>query len=371
MRHAVPLARRNLLQDRRRAVLGVSGVAAALVLVLILQGILAGAMAQVTRYLDRLPADAIVSQRGVTTMHMSTSALPLDTVEQAAAVPGVSWAEPIRFATGVVTAPDAGRQLTYIVGFDTGTGRAGPRLRAGRLPGRGEGVLDEVAADQLGVSVGDVVRTYGIPVRLSGLSKGGTSITNTTLFVRLADMALLQPDSVSYVLAGADAGVSPEALRDRLARALPGDTVQTTDQFARSEARIVSDMTADVMRIMNVVGLGIALAVVALALFTLTLAKLREYGIVKAIGARPARLAAVIAAQAAWTVAAAVAVAVAVAVSAGILVARVQPSVEIVVVPATVVRTGLGALAVGAVGALLPLRRVLAVDPAVAFRRPA
>lgn len=276
MHHAVPLARRNLLQDRRRAVLAVGGVAAALVLVLILQGILAGAMAQVTRYLDRLPADAIVSLRGVTTMHMSTSSLPLDTVGQAAAVPGVAWAEPIRFATGVVTAPDAGRQLAYIVGFDPGTGRAGPRLRAGELPGRGEGVLDEVAADQLGVTVGDVVRTYGVPVRLSGLSEGGTSITNTTLFVRLADMAALQPDSVSYVLVGAERGVTAEVLRDRLARALPDDTVQTTDRFARSEARIVSDMTADVMRIMNVVGLGIALAVVALGLFTLTLAKLRE-----------------------------------------------------------------------------------------------
>jgi ABC-type antimicrobial peptide transport system permease subunit len=35
-----------------------------------------------------------------------------------------------------------------------------------------------------------------------------------------------------------------------------------------------------------------------------------------------------------------------------------------------VLRTGFGALIVGALAALLPLRRVVRVDPATAFRRP-
>jgi YHS domain-containing protein len=73
---AVPLARRNLFEDRRRAVLAVAGLAASLVLVLVLDGIFAGAMRQVTAYLRNLPADVIVSQKGVRTMHMSASALP-------------------------------------------------------------------------------------------------------------------------------------------------------------------------------------------------------------------------------------------------------------------------------------------------------
>jgi putative ABC transport system permease protein len=125
------------------------------------------------------------------------------------------------------------------------------------------------------------------------------------------------------------------------------------------------------MRIMNLVGLGIALVVIGLALFTLTLAKLREYGVVKAIGARPRRLLAIIATQATWTVAASLTLAVALTALAGVVVARVQPSVEIVLVPGQVARTGLAALVVAAIGAVVPLRRVLAVDPASAFRRSA
>lgn len=366
----VPLARRNLFQDRRRAALSIGGVAVALVLVLFLQGVFAGAMAQVTRYLDRLPADAIVSQRGVRTMHMSASALPADVVDVVRRQPDVAWAEPIRFVTGVVVEPGGRRQLAYIIGYDPAEGRAGPRrLVTGYPPEHGEGVLDEVAAEQLGVDVGDTIRIYGIDVRIAGLSEGGTSITNTTMFVRLDDMARLQPDAVSYVMVGASPGTSPEELRSSLARSLPDTTVQTRAQFEASEARIVSEMSADVMRIMNVVGLGIALAVIALALFTLTLAKLREFGVIKALGAPARSLVAVVARQAGWTVALAVGVAVAVTGAAGAAIAVVQPTVEIVLVPAQVARTAAAALAVGAVGAVLPLRRVLGVDPASAFRR--
>jgi hypothetical protein len=71
----VPLARRNLLQDRRRVLLSTGGVAAALLLVLVLGGIFAGAMRQLTGYVDRSGADLVVSQAGVTTMHMGASVL--------------------------------------------------------------------------------------------------------------------------------------------------------------------------------------------------------------------------------------------------------------------------------------------------------
>jgi putative ABC transport system permease protein len=305
-------------------------------------------------------------------MHMSASAVPLDTVDAVARQPGVAWAEAIRFTTSVLTGPDGSRQISYVIGFDATTDRGGPqRLATGAPPKHGEGVLDQLGADQLGVTVGDEIDVAGTALRISGLSEGGTSITNTTLFVRLDDMAAIQPNAVSYVLAGAGPGVSPAALRDQLADALPDVTVQTRDQFSRAEARIVSDMSADVMRIMNLVGLAIALAVIGLALFTLTLAKLREYGVVKAIGARPRRLLAIIATQAVWTVAASLTLAVALTALAGAVVTRVQPSVEIVLVPGQVARTGLAALVVAAIGAVVPLRRVLAVDPASAFRRSA
>jgi putative ABC transport system permease protein len=123
------------------------------------------------------------------------------------------------------------------------------------------------------------------------------------------------------------------------------------------------------MRIMSIVGLLIALAVIALMLFSLTLAKLREHAIVKALGGRTRRMAAVVLTQAAWLVGVAVATATVCAVVLGRIVGAVAPSIAVAIEPGSVVRVAVSAAIVGAVGALIPLRRVVAVDPASAFRR--
>jgi putative ABC transport system permease protein len=368
----VSLARKNLFQDRRRALLAICGVGASLVLVLVLDGIFAGAMRQVNAYMRHSPADVFVAQKDVHTMHMSQSVLSTDTVDAVSAVDGVAWAEGLRYTTSIVEAGDA-RLLTYVLGYDVATGRGGPRsLAAGQPPGPGEIVVDEIAAEELDVGVGDTVNVLGspVPLRVSGLSTNGTNIVNTTVFVRAEDFARLRGDPFAYVLVGAEPGVTADALAERLSNALPDTTVQTRAEFARQEANVVRDMASDVMRIMTVIGFLIALAVTGLTLFTATLAKLREYGVVKALGASSGRLAATVAAQAAWSVASGLVVAVLVSVALGAAIGAVTPNVQVAIEAGSVIRTGAGALLVGALAALLPLRRVLRVDPATAFRRP-
>ena len=366
--HTVPLARRNLFQDRRRAALAVSGVAVALLLVLILDGVLAGALRQVTSYLRNLPADVIVSQRGVRTMHMSASALPEDTAREARRVRGVAWAEAIRFTTATVRGP-AGRQLSYVIGYDPRTGRGGPaQIVEGRAPRRGEAMIDEVAADQFGVSVGDPVELLGTRFVVSGLFTGGTSITNTIAFIDTQDFATIRGSTVSYVLVGAKHGVDADQLADRVAARLPGTTTQTRDQFAEQEGRIVRDMSADVMQIMSAIAFLIALAVVALTLFTATLAKLREYAVIKALGASRWRLARTVLAQATWSTALALILAVVLAFAVAAVVAALSPNVRLAIDPASVERVAIAALVVGGLGAVLPLRRIARLDPATAFR---
>jgi putative ABC transport system permease protein len=370
----IPLARKNLFQDRRRALLAVGGVAASLVLVLVLDGVFAGAMHQVNAYMRNSPADVFVAQRDVRTMHMTQSALPPETVDAVAAVDGVAWAEGLRYTTSILEASDGGGQLTtYVLGYDTTTGRGGPRrLTSGQPPGPGEVLVDDTAADELGIQVGDTVSILGspVPLRVSGLSTDGTNIVNTTVYVRTQDFAALRGDTVAYVLAGAEPGVDADTLAQRVAAALPDTTVQTRAEFARQEANVVRDMAADVMKIVTVIGFVIALAVTGLTLFTATLAKLREYGILKALGAGTPRLALTVAAQAAWSVALALAAAVAVSMLLGAAIGAATPNVQVAIEPASIVRTGATALIVGAHASLIPLRRVLRVDPATAFRRP-
>ena len=364
----VPIARRALFQDRRRAVLAAGGGATAQLLVLLLEGIVAGGMRQVTAYLRASPADAIVSQQGVRTMHMSVSALPPDTLAAVRRVDGVAWAEGLQYSSSTITT-DTDRELSYVFGYDPG-GRLGPQhLRAGVAPGPGEALVDRVAADRLGVSIGAQVQVFGETFRVSGLFEDGTSMINTITFITAADYTRLRGPSVAYVFVGARTGVTPDELTDRLAAALPQSTVQTRDRFVREEASIIGDMAADLMQIMSTAGFLIALAVIGLTLFTLTLAKLREHAVVKALGSRNRGVAAIVLTQAVWSVAVALALATALAVAIGALVGQMAPSLLIIIEPGSVVRAGVAALVIGVLGSIVPLRRVFNVDPATAFRR--
>jgi putative ABC transport system permease protein len=327
MARRVALARRNLFQDRRRAALSIVGVAAALLLVLVLEGIFAGAMQQVTAYVRNSPADVFVAQEGARTMHMTQTALPPDTVESAAAVEGVAWAEGLHYTTSIVDAGD-GQRTAYVFGYDV-DGRGGPaRFSAGSSPGVGEIVVDDVAAAELGIQLGDTVKVFGAEFRVSGMSTEGTNIVNTTVYIRSDDFAELRGESFAYVLVGAQPGADLHVLVDRIEAAVPGTTAQTRAAFVRQEKTVIRDMTADVMRIMTVIAFLIAVVVVGLTLFTTTLAKLHEFGVIKALGAGPCRLAAVVAAQSLWVVVLGLVVATLTAWGTGMVLEAATPNIQ-------------------------------------------
>lgn len=364
----VPVGRRVLFADRRRGALTVVGVAAALLLVLILDAVFAGAIARVTYYIRTSPADVFVSQAGVRTMHMSASALPAAAVARATQVPGVAWAAPISYNSGAVGGP-LGRQLTYLIGYDPATGRGGPAtLAAGRAPRAGEAVIDQLAAGQLGLGIGSTATVLGVPLRVSGLSTGGTSITNTTVFVSLAQFAAIRGPALSYLLVRARPGVGADRLARALSDSLPGATVQTRQQFADSEARVVTDMSADLLRLMSLISLLIAVAVIALGLLTSTLARLRDYAVLKALGASTRRLAGTVGSQVLWIVGLGLATATALAVLLAAVLPALAPTVQMTVTAANVARLGVAALVAGTVAALLPLHRLARVDAATAFQ---
>ncbi len=344
--------------------LGVAGVGAALLLVLALDGIFAGAMREVTRYIDTSGADLFVSQRGVRTMHMSSSTIPASSLEEVRAIPGVGWADPILYDTGAVLAAGK-RQLTYIIGYVPGR-RGGPvGFASGTEPGPGQIVLDEDAASTLGVGLGDEVRILDRSWRVSGVTTEMTNIVNSVSYVPFDDFAAARgvPDATSYLLVGAKAGVASQI------EAATGLTVQTRAQFSAEERQGIEDMSADLMQIMTFAAFLIGLAVIGLTLYAATLSRLLEIGVMKALGATSRRLARVVLAQAVWTVGLALGIGWLAAVGLGWVVERTGASFPLLVEWGSVVRAAIGAALLGAVGAVAPLIKVSRVDPATVFRR--
>jgi putative ABC transport system permease protein len=135
-------------------------------------------MRDVSRYIDSSGADVFVSQRGVRTMHMSSSSIRVGAVTRIRGLAGVRWADPILYEQGTLIASGR-RELTYLIGFEPDAHGGPTTLIDGDEPGTGEIVLDERAAATLGIGIGGRVETLGRSWRVSGLATGMTNITNT------------------------------------------------------------------------------------------------------------------------------------------------------------------------------------------------
>ena len=362
----VPIARRTLFIERRRAALGIGGVALALLIVLALGAVFDGAMRAVTRYIDTSAADVFVAQTDVRNMHMSLSALPKEVLEEVRSIEGVERADPILYETSSIRVGEK-RQLSYLIGYEPGRSGGPISIEAGNQPGLGEIVLDSDASERLEVSVGDTVTALGREWTVSGLTGGMTNITNTISYVRLEDFAIARnmQKTISYILVGAtDAEGVAEAIKEKT-----GLEALTTQEFSAEERRVVQYMSADIMRIMTVSGLLIGLTVVILVLYSATLSRLRDIGLMKALGASNARVVGLVLTQAAWTVLPALSVALLVTIGLSLVLGSVGGGVPMWLSPAASVRVGVTALVLGAAGAIAPLARVVRVEPASVFRR--
>ncbi len=368
------LASRNMARNRVRLFASVGGVALALSLTLALDAIYAGVANQLTTYIDRAGADVWVAQSGVRNLHMVASTLPASVSDQVKAVDGVATVMPILEATDTISAGDE-RAVAYVVGLPADAPMAGPwDVVEGRGEvGRGEIVVDRTFAQKAGVTMGDTVGVLGGEARIGGLSRGTASLVNSVAFVSFDDFQAMRGGApvISFVLVRVAVGASPEAVAADIERLVAGVTAQSRTDFVAQERRIVTDMSADVISIMSVVGFVVALAVVALTVYVATLARRREFGVLKALGARNRVLYRVVLVQATLSVAVGFAIGLAFTGLLGFLIGRTDLNLELAITAESLAKVGLFAAIIAGLAAILPIRQVAGVDPVVVFRRGA
>lgn len=366
------LAWRNLVHSKARLSISVGGVGLAMLLILALDAVFTGAERTATAYIDRSRADILVSQSGVRNMHMASSSLPAGLESALEAVPGVASATPILYLTNVIVAGGE-RSLAYVIGLPPGAEAGGPwQIGQGSAEiGPGEAVIDEGVAGASGVAVGDPVEILGREFRLVGLSEGTATFVNSVAFIPIDDFASLRanPATVSFYFLKAEAGLTPEEVAERVGAEVDGITVQTREEFARQERKVIRDMSTDILAIMNLVGLLIGLAVMALTVYTSTHARRAEFGLLKALGTSQGQLYQVVLGQAAISVVLGFSLALALTLGLTALAPRLNTKMAMEIAPASLAKVALMAVANAGAAALLPIRQIAGLDPASVFRR--
>lgn len=365
------LARRNLSRSKVRLAVSVGGVALALTLVLALDAIFEGVSRQLTAYIDHAGATVWVSQRGVRNLHMVASWMPGDVTVEVRRVEAVAAAEPILYTTDSIAARGE-RGWAYVIGLksDASMGRPWDVVGGSGSPGPGEAVVDRRFAQRAGVGLGDPVTMLGREFRIAGLTDGTASLVNSVAFVAFDDFAARRggDPTVSFVLVRTAEGASAEAVAGAIAARVDGVSVQTTEAFAVAERRLVLDMSGDVISIMNVIGFVVGLAVVALTVYVATIALRREYGSLKAFGAPNGYLYLVVLLQGGLSVAGGFIVGVGITAALGLIVPRTGLNLELAISAASLLKVGVVAAVIAGLAALLPIRQIAGLDPAVVAR---
>ena len=364
MARRVPLARRNLLADRRRLAAGVAGIGVALMLVLVLDGLWEGVRTQASIYPDKVGADLFVTQRGVANFLGETSSLPRDVVSDVRATPGVRWADPVR-GQFVVFELHGKKIASYVVGYVPGR-HGGPWvLDAGRRPrSDDEIVIDRALARRHGLDPGDVVRVAGTRFRIVGLADASAVMTGFVFLTHDAADALLRtPGTTSYVLVGTS---EPDAVRNRLEK--QGLTVFSQDRLSTNDRELYTGIFGSALKLMVAVAFIAGVLVVALTVYASVAERRREFGIVKAMGATGRALAEVVIRQTLALTAVGLVVGLVLYFAVRALLAEIRPQFTVVLTESGLLRAIAAGAVMALVAAIVPARSVAHAEPAAVYR---
>lgn len=363
---------RNLLHERTRMLITVGGVALAVLLIFFMSGVFAGAEEHAVAYMKNQPAGLWLMQAGVENLHMSSSLLPADAVTRARQVDGVRNATGLLYASGALALGDEpAYSYLFAVDEDAPFGQAWEMAAGNPNPGPSELVIDADLARRYGLALGDTVSLLGYDLTVAGLSKETFGIATSISWVNktaLAQLAGAPPGAVSYILVQLEPEANAQAVAAGLRAAAPEANVMTREAFIASDQEMIRQMGADIIRAMNIVAYLVGLLIIGLTIYTATIERAREYAVLKAVGAHAGHLLRAVFAQAFASTALGFALGVPLAYIAASLVGWLLPEMQVLIRPVEIARQVPVLLVVTLLAALLPLGRVLRLDPLVVFR---
>ncbi len=319
-----------------------------------------------TAAIEALPVDGIVVTAGSDFL-LDRSAVSAAGAQKIAALPGIDVAEPIGISGGNVTTAKSDTLIGVSLFGIAPDGLVRPRIVKGAgLGGPANGVvIDRTLADD-GVGVGDtlLVEPGGAELTVVGITENQTYRIAPVVFMPLDLFRELHPalpgqpdDAVTAILVkGSGAGIA--SIPDAAPGTMIGSTRQVSDHIPGESEQ---NSTLLLIQVFLVV---IAAGIIAAFFYIITLQKMPELGVMKAIGARTGYLARSLVAQVFVLALAGVLLGISIADTLDLVIGTAVPY-SISASRMAVFGTLLLVVAVG--GTLLSLLRIARVDPLAAI----
>jgi putative ABC transport system permease protein len=374
------LARKLLLHDRLRFSVAIAGVSVSVMLVLVQVGLYFGFMETASSIIDASKADIWVGKKGNDAFEFAT---PFDerAYYKIASVPGVERAERVLINFAQFKLPDGGDLGVQVVGVDTPPPGVRPMLSPWnvvdgdphRLTQPGAIAIDRTEYPKLKIDrVGHITEITGVRAEVVAMTTDIRSFTTspivfTDLRTARSYLPALGGEAVTYVLVKVAPGEDVDTVVDRI-NALPHLAAFTHSQMSARTRTYWSSRTGVGAGFFTtaVLGIIVGFVVVGQILYSGTLQYIREYGTLKAMGAKNSAVIKVILSQA--MISAALGFVVGGVMAVGMKKAMAGANLTVALSPELYTATLVITIVMCSFAALLSIVKVLRLDPASVFK---
>lgn len=287
------IARKNLFSEKTRLAISVGGIALSVFLIGILLSLFRGWSERVGSFVEEVPADLWVASEGTTDFTAAASILPGALGLRLELIPETDVVAPLIVRPMEMSRAGGDPDDTFdvhFVGYDPEFGLGGPlEVTEGKSPpGPGEIIIDEQMHRRFDVDIGDRLVRGTKALTVVGYAKGGdfvyTQIGHVTIETAIDFLALDPPSQRTFFVMTLENPDERELFARRLEVAIPGVEFITGDDFAAETRDRILGQILPILIVVLVVAFIVGLAVAGLTIYTATIEKSREYGILKAEG---------------------------------------------------------------------------------------
>ncbi|HEX9756288.1 MAG TPA: ABC transporter permease [Nitrospiria bacterium] len=372
------LAWRQLCLDPARTFLTALALGAVIAVVLTLEGFEQGQYYQLARTVFNRQADLIVTQAGVSNLMAVRSSIPQLSREKVESIAGVVNAHPLAWIS-LIYEKEGEKTPVFLFVVDT---KGGPvhMVRGNGIPKGKEIILNDSLAKKYHLNIGDPFVVFDFEFTVVGISKDSAALFTPFAFVNFDGMIDLfietdiAPDlttfpMLSFLLVDLEPGAQREAVAEEIERRVPEVDVFTPGQLAESDMNMGRGFLGPVMGLLVFVGYIIGLLVVGLVMYAEVRSRLRNFGVLKALGFTHVRLIYGIILQALLLLMISIPVGVILGLGTASFIHTFGPVYLIRwYEPTTFLSTILGSGFFAILGALIPLRSIRRADPMLAFQ---
>jgi len=386
------VARKNLFSERTRLAISVGGVALSVLLITLLLSLYRGWDEKVGGFVEDSDVDLWVASEGAKDFLAAASLLPIDDPGQSGQVtrkflddyPGMdTWSRlivrqmegvEVKGPPGPMGVENIGKEMNLqFIGYETDSGLGGPiEIVKGedRAPAGNEVVIDEALSKRYGIDVGDTLRAGRSDWTVIAKSSGGDFVATQTVFVShdVAREALQMGTATTFIVIRLEPGIDAVEVANDLESRREELVVYTREEFAANTRERILSNVLPILFVVLLLAFIVGLAVAGLTIYTATVEKAREYGILKAVGFKNGYLFRAVLEQSLVTGILGFAIGVGLTLVVSLFASDLVPQFVTYTRPMDVLFIAASTLVMSAIAAYIPVRRLASIDHVAAFK---